>query len=571
MHVYNVAVSTVCLVLWANQTASAQVGACCLDVTDGLTPYETCQDSAESDCEGFFFGQITCSEPQAYCFPFSTPAYCDVIDPFCCIGSGGAPIGPGSVCDGQCQVCGGFVGLPCDQGEFCKLHEGTCNYADIFGICTEIAQACPAVYDPVCGCDGMTYGNECEAEMAGVSIDHRGACPPACEPTPDGSGCVNIACFSAIPEVQCVGTVLHLDIATGAITTRECECMDFNQCHVEFGDATPFPVGNCPLGETCEVFGSDTDNDGIDDTFTARCVRSGACCLDISDGPIPYETCVDSEEGDCAGIFTERTICTEPQACCLPFGTESYCDVIDRFCCSASGGVPQGPGTTCGIEPVDCQVCGGFAGLPCDAGEFCKFPDGTCKFADIFGICTEMLPACPEIYDPVCGCDGVTYDNECFADAAGVSIDHRGECGAICGGLGPHPPCGEDEFCKLPIGQCCCDQQGVCTEIPSGCLAVWDPVCGCDGMTYGNECEADAVGVAIDYPGECIPCPYGDVIGFGVVDIDDILCILIGFANPVLCPNGDIAPCGGDGMIDIDDILAALAAFAGEALCPCTP
>lgn len=76
-------------------------------------------------------------------------------------------------------ACGGFTYPPnpvCEAGEFCEQPAGSCYIADLPGTCQEIPEACITVFDPVCGCDGVTYGNDCERRRSQIALDHAGAC-----------------------------------------------------------------------------------------------------------------------------------------------------------------------------------------------------------------------------------------------------------------------------------------------------------------------------------------------------------------------------------------------------------
>jgi hypothetical protein len=74
------------------------------------------------------------------------------------------------------------------------------------------------------------------------------------------------------------------------------------------------------------------------------------------------------------------------------------------------------------------KQCGGFPGIPCDAGLFCQKKPGTCSIIDMSGTCAKVPKFCTRIYRPVCGCDHKTYSNDCERQAAMVSKLHNGKC-----------------------------------------------------------------------------------------------------------------------------------------------
>lgn len=137
------------------------------------------------------------------------------------------------------------------------------------------------------------------------------------------------------------------------------------------------------------------------------------------------------------------------------------------------------------------------------AEKFCLKPVGEC---DGEGVCMVRPSGCPDVWDPVCGCDGTTYGNECESEAAGVSLAHRGECIL--------PACQDNVECLLPEEYCRklvgdCNGYGTCEEKPTACPEILDPVCGCDEVTYENECFAAMSGVSVAHAGECKTCELG--------------------------------------------------------------
>jgi len=76
------------------------------------------------------------------------------------------------------ETCGGFAGTRCGADEYCDYADNDCGLAiaDGWGTCKPRPQFCTAILSPKCACDGVVYGNECEAARHGVDVSVNDNC-----------------------------------------------------------------------------------------------------------------------------------------------------------------------------------------------------------------------------------------------------------------------------------------------------------------------------------------------------------------------------------------------------------
>ena len=119
------------------------------------------------------------------------------------------------------------------------------------------------------------------------------------------------------------------------------------------------------------------------------------------------------------------------------------------------------------------RLCDGKLELACPKAQYCSaIRPGHCPGARTFGVCASQPELCSDLFAPVCGCDGETYSNSCFAAAAGVAVEHSGACaaqGPMCGGIAGIPCPG--------FGRCVDDPSDSCD--PSAGGADCSGICSC--------------------------------------------------------------------------------------------
>jgi hypothetical protein len=144
------------------------------------------------------------------------------------------------------------------------------------------------------------------------------------------------------------------------------------------------------------------------------------------------------------------------------------------------------PGRTRCVRTADCP-----GGMFCDDKPDCS--------DDTTGVCEPYPGPCGNEQHLVCGCDGVTYFNDCWRRTAGVPHARLDECGPdafVCGGL-TKDPCPGTAVCAKLLGfggTCSDDAKGTCWVLPLSCPPPtsadrWN-ACGPSGEACVDTCNA---------------------------------------------------------------------------------
>lgn len=480
----------------------------------------------------------------------------------------------------------------CGPAEYCMKETGGC---DDLGTCATKPNTCQDIWDPVCGCDGETYTNYCFAAQAGMSVDYEGECSEGCIDNNDCQG--GEYCTKTTGNCDETGACADIPASCLPVWDPVCGCDGVtysNACYAALAGENVDYDGECAAA-SCSL-NVDCGQDEYCAKATGDCEGQGSCqpmpgvCPDIVDPVCGCDGITYSNE--CLAAMAGVNVEFEGECGLFYCRGNRECD-LGEYCSKAVGDC-NGRGT-CNLKPTICPtlhdpVCGcdgrtyinaciaAMLGMniayegecsvscsknnDCSPEEYCEKVTGNCTGN---GRCQPKPTLCPPLWDPVCGCDGRTYSNECEAALSGVNIDYIGECAIACSTIGD---CPSGNYCEKETGDC--SGQGVCEPRPQGCPDVWDPVCGCNGRTYSNACEAAAVGVNVDYEGECqSQQARGDVNGDDSIDLFDLLEIVNHILGTEILTGDSLwaADCNADAVIDLFDLINIVNVILGTDSC----
>uniref|UniRef100_A0A8C7AK28 Agrin n=1 Tax=Neovison vison TaxID=452646 RepID=A0A8C7AK28_NEOVI len=406
-------------------------------------------------------------------------------------------------------------GMLCGFGAVCEPSAEGSGRAS----CVCKKSACPAVVAPVCGSDASTYSNECELHRAQCSQQRRirllsrGPCgsrdPCANVTCSFGSTCVRSAdgqTASCLCPAACQGPpdgpVCGSD---GADYPSQCRllrhaCARQENIFKKFdGPCDPCQGARSDPSRVCRVNPRTRRPEMLLRPESCPARREPVC----GDDGVTYDNeCVMGRTGAARGLLLQkvRSGQCQPQdrcpdvcrfgAVCLSRRGRPRCSCDRVVCDGAYRPVCAGDGHTydsdCQRRQAECrqqrlipakhqgpcdQPLSPCLGVHCPFGASCAVKNGEAEC-----VCQQ---ACPGIYDPMCGTDGVTYGSTCELEATACALGREIRVAR----RGPCDRCGQCRFgalCEAETGRCVC---------PSECVALAQPVCGSDGHTYASECE----------------------------------------------------------------------------------
>jgi hypothetical protein len=146
---------------------------------------------------------------------------------------------------GGAALCSSAPPVACPSNEVCDDDTpNRCSAGYEPGHCIVLPQSCSSTSAPVCGCNGTTYDNDCQRQLARAQLDHTGACTGgggaggqgggagggtgACGGTDCAIGqvCVHPQCLNCSPQPA----PFCADVPAGCSGTPTCSCLPFSVC-----------------------------------------------------------------------------------------------------------------------------------------------------------------------------------------------------------------------------------------------------------------------------------------------------------------------------------------------------